>query len=236
MKLIRVVLVTSTIAWSTIGCAKREASTVLAPQPLAPSGTVKVAEAHWISSGPELARAVESAAGNPLAQRALIEAPQPGLRFVSDAAVAAAGLGSDGARYRATILPYADPADPNRATFITLLEQGGAVMCQRSELLISATRVSPDSGYVPITMFGRTLYLRESQPYVPAGGGSVAKAPERFNKAKFFQCFMASLATVDRVADAVCGSLPQYPQCVAVVDGVGTAAAAIGCGIYAYSR
>jgi len=237
MKLIRFVLITSTIAWSAIGCAKREAATQpLAPRPAAPPGAVAVTEAHWLALGPELAGAVESAAGNPLAQRALVEAPQPELRFLPEDAVSATGLGSDGARYRATILPYADPADPDRATFITLLERDGSVMCQRSELLISATRVSPDSGYVPVTLFGRTLYLREGEPYVPEAEAPVAGSPERFKKVKFIECFMASLAMVDGVSDAVCGPLPQYPRCVVIANTVGTAVAAVGCGIYAYVK
>jgi hypothetical protein len=109
-------------------------------------------------------------------------------------------------------------------------------MCQRSELLISTTRVSPDSGYVPITIFGRTLYLRESELYAPAGVIAGACAPERLNKAKFVQCFMSALATVDNLSDAICGPLPQYPRCVVIANAVGTAVAAIGCGIYAYLK
>jgi hypothetical protein len=106
--------------------------------------------------------------------------------------------------------------------------------------LISATRVSPDSGYVPVTLFGRTLYLREGEPYVPAGQDTgqdpVAGSLERFKNVKFIECFMASLAMVEGVSDAVCGPLPQYPRCVVIANTVGTAVAAVGCGIYAYLK
>ncbi len=106
-------------------------------------------------------------------------------------------------------------------------------MCQRSELLASVSRVSPDSGYVPVTVFGRTLYLREGAPYVPGDGATVQTAPERFNKTKFIQCFLSAIAFVQRVADSACELMPQYPQCAAIANSAGTAIAAIGCAIYA---
>lgn len=237
MNATRFVLTSSIVALTIAGCATREERKVLGPPPPpSESAGSEVAEAHWLAQGPEFVRAVRSASANPLVRRALIEAPQPNLRFVPDGAIAAVGLGTDGARYRVTILPYADPSDANRATFLTLMERDEILICQRSELLASATRVSPDSGYVAVTIFGRRLYLREGATYVPASDGSIQRSPERFNRARFMQCFMAGIAAVGAVSNAICGGLPQYPQCGVIANAVGTAAVGIGCGIYAYYR
>jgi hypothetical protein len=217
-------------------CARHEERALTSPAPPRERARVEVAEAHWIDSGLELSRAVQSASSSPLVRRALVEAPQPNLRFQAEAAIAAAGLGTDGVPYRATILPYADPDDPDRATFLTFLSSGGVEMCQRSELLASATRVSPDSGYSPVTVFGRTLYLREDAPYVPAGDGSARLSPERFNKTLFMSCFVAGMGLVNRISESFCSGLPDYPRCMAISTGVGTAAVAIGCGIWAFHK
>ena len=236
MKVVGFALTGSVLALTIASCARHEETKLVNPAP--PGGTtlVDVAEAHWIDRGPELLRAVQLASANPLVRRALVEAPQPNLRFRSDATIAAAGLGTDGIRYRATILPYADPDDPNRATFLTLLSRDGFEMCQRSELLASETRVSPDSGYSPITLFDQTFYIREGEPYVPASDGAARLSPERFNKVRFMSCFVAGMALVGRVSESFCTGMPDYPRCVAISTGVGTAAMAVGCGIWAFSK
>lgn len=234
MKVIGFALAGSVLALTIAGCAKNEERKVLSPAPPGESPRTEIAEAHWLGQGPELLRAVQFASASPLVRRALVEAPQPNLRFVSDAAIAAVGLGTDGARYQATVLPYADPGDPNRATFLTLLARDGALMCQRSELLASVTRVSPDSGYVPITISGRTLYLREGATYVPGSAGAARLSPERFQKARFMACLLTGLAAVSQISDAVCSSLPQYAWCRAAANSAGAALVMAGCAAYAY--
>ena len=235
MNVIRFALAGSVIALTIASCAKHEERKVLNPAPPGEPTSSEVAEAHWIAQGPELARAVQSASANPLVRRALVEAPQPNLDFVADGAIAGVGVGTDGVRYRVTILPYSDPVDPNRATFLTLLARDETLMCQRSELLASATRVSPDSGYAPVTIFGRTLYLREGAPYILASPGSIERSPERFNKVRFITCFVAGMGLVARISEDICSGLPNYPRCMAFSNAVGTAAVAIGCGIWAFS-
>jgi hypothetical protein len=183
-----------------------------------------------------LAAAIRLASNQTAAKQALVEAPQPNLHLQDEDAIAAVGRGTDDLAYRVTILPYADPADPNRATFITLIDRAGEVLCQRSELLASPTRVSPDSGYVPVVWLGRTLYLREGTPYRAQPSGMVHRSPERVNRMKFLQCFSTVEPVVGDVVRDVCGSLPQYPQCTAVGNAVGTALVAIGCGVYAWEK
>lgn len=236
MKVVACALVGPVFAFTLAGCAKQGERKVLSPSPAEVTTGLEVAEAHWLGQGPDLARAVQSASANPLVRRALVEAPQPNLRSVSDAAIAAVGLGTDGVSYRVTILPYADPSDPNRATFLTLLARDGVLMCQRSELLASATRVDPDSGYIPVTIFDRTLYLREGAPYVPASVGSAPLSPERFNKVRFMACFLTGLPLVGRISEGLCENLPMYPQCTAIANSVGTAGLAVGCAIGAFSK
>ncbi|MBI4364768.1 MAG: hypothetical protein HY568_04995 [Candidatus Latescibacteria bacterium] len=234
MKVIGFALAGSILALTITGCLRHEEKRLVNPAPPAGTARSEVAEAHWIFQGSELTQAVQAASASPLVRRALVEAPQPNLRFRSESAIAAVGLGTDGLRYRVTILPYADPADPNRATFLTLLSRDSLEMCQRSELLASPTRVSPDSGYAPITIFGRTLYLREDAAYVPANDGSARLSPERFNKQKFMACLFAGLQMVGRISDSICSGVPDYPRCMAISNTVGTVVVAIGCGIFAF--
>ncbi len=236
MKVIGFALAGSVLALTLTGCTKNEERKVLRPESPKSSSQTEVAEAHWLGQGPDLLRTVQFASASPLVRRALVESPQPNLRFVSDAAIVVVGQGTDGARYQATILPYADPRDPNRATFLSLVARDGALMCQRSELLASVTRVSPDSGYAPVTVLGRTLYLREGAPYVPQSAGSAQLSPERFNKIRFMACFMTGLPLVGKISEEVCSGLPEIPQCTAVTNTVGTAGLAIGCGIWAFGK
>ncbi len=239
MKRAPLLLVCCALAAGLVGCTKRADRKVLAPDSGAGpggSGRSEIVEARWLTQSADLTRAVQTASVSPLVRAALAEAPQTGLRFVPGGAAAAIGLGRDGARYRVTILPYANPADPNRATFLSLLDRDGAAMCERSELLVSVSRVSPDSGFVPITIFGRLHYLRVDGTYIPAEDGTARLSPTRFNRAVFIACFWSALAVVSGIADRICSSLPEYPQCSTVVNTVGAAAAAIGCGIYAFTK
>jgi len=231
MRVVRFIAMVLPIVIAAAGCSKEDEKRVSAPEP--PDAAVpEVLEAQWITDPRALGSAVQAAAGNPLVQRAVVEAPHPRLTPMPEYALRAVGSAADGSRVGVTMLPYMVDQDSTHAVFISLLERDGRQLAEFSELIFGRAPTSLETGFSSIMIGNRVGWFRGGSTYLVGSDGSTKLSSGRFNWEKWTKCFMENApagCTAGRdIADDIA---PGIPSAGVIGCSAGTVIVAIGCAI-----
>ena len=237
MKLVQLVLVTSSIALAASSCARHEQRRVLDPATSAGERPPDVVEARWLTEGDELRSAVARAAKNPLVARATADAAgDPRLTFLPNLAVGAIGAAADGTPIRFTILPYAYDRDPTHATMVALVESSDHAQAETFELITQRDPTSLEPDFELIGSGSRRVWYKDVAVYAQSPSGPAALGPERFSFHKFGRCFLEEAPKALTLVGHFCsGEGAEIPHCYEVGGGLAVAFVAVVCAIQALS-
>jgi len=225
-----VTLCSLTVALTVSGCSKEGARRVAGPA--RPPGPVPMEfrDARWITAEDELREVTARAGKSPLMAQAVSDlASDPRLSLLKSGIVSAVGTAPDGRVVRFTIFPYQYGNDVNRAVYFVLLERAGETRVESFDLLRNRKPGPGEQGFTPVNRGEHGLWMRSGGTYVQAQDGSVQRAPERFNWAKFAACFIPLADSVLGAVDSGCNSMGNFPGCRAVGSSAGLLGAALYC-------
>ncbi|HSQ59453.1 MAG TPA: hypothetical protein VLT84_03320 [Acidobacteriota bacterium] len=227
MKTITIVAAVLPLAIAVAACAKREAANTLAPEPPGARDGLVIGEGAWVTDRDALSAAAASASRRPLVQAAIAEYGADRLREMPEYHVRAVGTTTTGLPVEFTLLSFMADGDETHGVFVTQGTAAGEEVTQRGELIVGRDPRPDEPGYVPLSIQGRLVWIRDEGSVRPGG---IAGAPEQLDKIKFLSCLIANApGACDAGATIAATIAPGYPQARAVGCGVGVAVAALSC-------
>jgi len=230
-----VVLASLTVASALVisGCGQERTKRVTAPRTLR---IEDFPDAHWITSPEELRQVAAGAAKSPLMARAILEqASDPRLSLLTSGVISAVGTAPDGSVVRMTLLPYQYADDPDHAVYFALLESKGKTRVESFEMFQKRRPTASESDFERVNGGEHGLWMRSGPVYAETPTGIARLAPEKFNWQKFAWCF---LPLADKLLGAVeegCGSMGNFPGCVAIGSTAAIAGAAVYCAFVSWN-
>jgi hypothetical protein len=211
----------------TSACSKDGERRVLAPAP--PSDASQVTGARWVWEPAALAGAVQAAGKNPLAQRALSQAPISGLRPRFDLAVRAVGEIEGAGAVGLTILPYAVNGDPTHAAFVSVAAGYGQEAAEFAEMILGREPRPDEVGFHSIVWGNRVAWVRSGDAWLLPSGGA-HQAPVRRSWTRLFDCLVQRMPSGCAAGSAIASEIaPGAPQAAAIGCGIGAAAGGVSC-------